>query len=605
MTLMQVLQLFGGLSLFLFGMNVMSKALEQRAGKQLKSILGKLTANPLKGFLLGFLVTAIIQSSSATTVMVVGFVNSGLMTLTQSVGIILGANLGAAATPLILSLAGVSGGTGASGFLSVLLTVVKPSFFTPILALVGIILYAFIKKGKKQNTGLILLGFAILMFGMEQMSASVADLAANESFTRLLTIFTNPIVGLLIGVVFTAVIQSSGASIGILQALSSTGAITNGMVIPILMGQNIGTCVSALISSIGASRNARRAAIIHLLFNVFSAVFGITLFLIVRTIFSEALSPFLDKSSSMIGIALINIGYKLISLLLIAPMSKLLVKLAERLIPEKPEHENENIEMLDERLLSAPAIAVQRASDVSATMIGVSFESLKMAMKLLDHYDLKTVEQIRQMEDEVDHYEDGLGSYLVKLSNVSNMSEADNREVTKLLHIIGDIERISDHAVDITITLSELHDQELSLSDAAQKELRVMIEALNAILNLSAQAFLYNDMDAAAKVEPLEQVVDYLKAEIKRRHINRLQNSQCTMAHGFILSDLLTHFERVSDHCSNIAGSVIEIAHDHLDLHEYLQHIKSGSPEFTRQYEEYLGQYSLGEENAPSSKKEA
>lgn len=605
MTLMQVLQLFGGLSLFLFGMNVMSKALEQRAGKQLKSILGKLTANPLKGFLLGFLVTAIIQSSSATTVMVVGFVNSGLMTLTQSVGIILGANLGAAATPLILSLAGVSGGTGASGFLSVLLTVVKPSFFTPILALVGIILYAFIKKGKKQNTGLILLGFAILMFGMEQMSASVADLAANESFTRLLTIFTNPIVGLLIGVVFTAVIQSSGASIGILQALSSTGAITNGMVIPILMGQNIGTCVSALISSIGASRKARRAAIIHLLFNVFSAVFGITLFLIIRAIFSEALSPFLDKSSSMIGIALINIGYKLISLLLIAPMSKLLVKLAERLIPEKPEHENENIEMLDERLLSAPAIAVQRASDVSATMIGVSFESLKMAMKLLDHYDLKTVEQIRQMEDEVDHYEDGLGSYLVKLSNVSNMSEADNREVTKLLHIIGDIERISDHAVDITITLSELHDQELSLSDAAQKELRVMIEALNAILNLSAQAFLYNDMDAAAKVEPLEQVVDYLKAEIKRRHINRLQNSQCTMAHGFILSDLLTHFERVSDHCSNIAGSVIEIAHDHLDLHEYLQQIKSGSPEFTRQYEEYLGQYSLGEESAPTAKKEA
>ena len=596
MDFVDVLTLVGGLALFLFGMNVMSKALEQQAEHQLKSIMGRLAATPIKSFLLGFVVTALVQSSSATTVMVVGFVNSGLLTLGQSVYVILGANLGAAITPFILSLAGISGASS-SGGLSILLGLLKPSGFTPIVAVVGIILFIFIKGPKRdryKNIGLILLGFSVLMYSMELMSGSVSGLAQSDMFGNVLKVFSNPILGLLIGIVFTAIIQSSGASIGVLQALTVTGGITNRMAIPILMGQNIGTCITALLSSIGASRNARRAALIHLMFNLISAAICIVLYYIVINVFATFLNPFLDAASTMIGIALINIAYKVLSLLVTAPFNKLYPKMATALVREKAE-EKEQESLLDTRLITAaPAIAVQRSIDVVNTMVAVSFESMKMALSLFDNYDEKVIMHIEEMEEEVDRYEDHLGTYLVKLSGSSNLSESDGHEITKMLRVIGDVERISDHAVDVVKSMREYKEKNLQFGEEALEELKVMSKALGSILDLTAYAFLYTDISAASRVEPLEQVIDYLKAEIKRRHTLRLQNKKCTIEHGFVLSDLLISYERVSDHCSNIAGCVIEISNNVLDMHEYLRGVKSGAMEnFDTLYQEYKDTFSL------------
>ena len=574
--------LFGGLAMFLFGMNVMSHALEQIAGNQMKAILGKLTSNKMKGFLLGLGVTAIIQSSSATTVMVVGFVNSGVMTLTQSIGIILGANMGAAVTPLILSLSSAGGGESISivGLLSATL------------AVVGVVEYCFLKGGsRRKNLSLIMIGFAVLMFGMDMMSGAVSGLRESESFRRILTMFQNPIMGILVGTLITAIIQSSGASIGILQALTSTGAINNAMTIPILMGQNIGTCISAIISSFGASKNAKRAAVVHLTFNVVSAVVLGAAYCVIYYGFNQGIvADFLSRNSSALGVAAINIAYKILSMLLLLPISGLFEKIACLVVRDGKKY-NE-AEMLDDRLLNSVAVAVQRADDVMDTMAGEAFESIKIALRVLDTYDKKQVAEVERMENEVDMYEDKLGSYLVKLS-AQELTIQDAHEVTKLLHVLSDIERISDHAVNLAASATEISEKKLTFSSEARAEIAVMSQALFEILDLTAKALLFGDMKAATHVEPLEQVIDYLRDTIKDNHIRRLQKSECTIEHGFVLSDILTTLSRVSDHCSNIAGCVIEIAHNSLEMHEYLGRIKKGEEDFNAYYAMYLAKYSL------------
>lgn len=574
--------LIGGLAMFLFGMNVMSHALEQIAGNQMKAILGKLTSNKMKGFLLGLGVTAIIQSSSATTVMVVGFVNSGVMTLTQSIGIILGANMGAAVTPLILSLSSAGGGESISivGLLSATL------------AIVGVVEYCFLKGGsRRKNLSLIMIGFAVLMFGMDMMSGAVSGLRDSESFRRILTMFQNPIMGILVGTLITAIIQSSGASIGILQALTSTGAINNAMTIPILMGQNIGTCISAIISSFGASKNAKRAAVVHLTFNVVSAVVLGAMYCVIYYGFNQGIvADFLSRNSSALGVAAINIAYKILSMILLLPISGLFEKIACLVVRDGKKY-NE-AEMLDDRLLNSTAVAVQRADDVMDTMAGEAFESIKIALRVLDTYDKKQVAEVERMENEVDMYEDKLGSYLVKLS-AQELTIQDAHEVTKLLHVLSDIERISDHAVNLAASATEISEKKLTFSGEARAEIAVMSQALCEILDLTAKALLFGDMKAATHVEPLEQVIDYLRDTIKDNHIQRLQKSECTIEHGFVLSDILTTLSRVSDHCSNIAGCVIEIAHNSLEMHEYLGRIKKGEEDFNAYYAMYLAKYSL------------
>lgn len=578
----EIAELIGGLALFLFGMNVMSHALEQIAGNQMKTILSKLTSNKFKGFLLGLVVTAMIQSSSATTVMVVGFVNSGVMTIAQSVGIIIGANMGAAVTPLILSLSSAGGGAKIS-----VVTVLSA-----LLALTGVILYCFLKGNtKRKNLGLIMVGFAVLMFGMEMMSGSVSGLRDNPTFTGLLTIFKNPFMGILVGVVLTAVIQSSGASIGILQALTVTGAITNALTIPILMGQNIGTCVSAMISSVGASKNAKRAAVIHLTFNVVSAVVLGAIYCVIYYGFNNGMiADFLGKSSSALGVAVINVVYKVVSIIILLPLSGMFERISCLLVRDGKKYSE--VEMLDDRLLTTTAIAVQRCDQVMETMAASSFESIKMALRVLENYDRKAIAEVESMENEVDVYEDKLGSYLVKLS-AQELTTQDAHEVTKLLHVLNDIERISDHAVNIASSASEIAEKKLVFSESAKAEIRVMSQALVEILDLTTRALLFGDMKAATHVEPLEQVIDDLRDHIKDHHIQRLQNSECTIEHGFVLSDILTTLSRVSDHCSNIAGCVIEIQHNSLEMHEYLGRVKKGEEDFNAYYAMYHEKYDL------------
>ncbi len=587
----EVLLLVGGLALFLFGMNVMSGALEHLAGGQLRSLLGKMTSNPFKGFLLGFAVTAIVQSSSATTVMVVGFVNSGLMTLYQAVGIIIGANMGAAMTPLLLSISSVGGGISLD-----VVTLLSAGF-----AVVGVILYVFLKKSSRQtNLGLFLLGFAVLMFGMEMMSDSVSGLKDVPAFTQVLTLFHNPLMGILVGIVVTAAIQSSGASIGILQALTATGSIANGMVIPIIMGQNIGTCVSAMLASIGANKNAKRAAFIHLSYNIISTlIFGglytVFYYLLRGGILNlPAVSQFLASSTDAFGVAIIDIIYKVISTLALIWFPNLFVRLATFFVRESGKKQDEVVEMLDERLLATPSVAVQRANDICTTMAATSFESIKIALRVLRDQDLSQVSEIRKMEQQVDVYEDKLGSYLVQLS-ACQLTDRDAAEVTKMLHVLSDVERISDHAVNLAASAQEMQEKKLTFSGRAQEEFRVMSQALAEIIDLTAQALIYGDMEAALRVEPLEQVIDKLREIIKHNHIHRLQKSECTIEHGFVLSDLLTTLSRVSDHCSNIAGCLIEITHDSLDMHEYLSGVKKDNGRFNAYYASYSDKYQLKE----------
>ena len=578
----EIFKLLCGLALFLFGMNVMSHALEQIAGSQMKAILTKLTSNKFKGFLLGLGVTAIIQSSSATTVMVVGFVNSGVMSLGQSVGIVIGANMGAAVTPLIVSLSSAGGGE----------TFSVVGFLSAAMAVVGVLFYVFLKgSSRRKNLGLIMLGFAVLMSGMDIMSGSVAGLRNNPTFTGIITMFENPFMAILVGTVFTAIIQSSAASIGILQALTASGAITNALTVPILMGQNIGTCVSAMISSVGASKNAKRTAIVHLTFNVLSALILGSVYCVVYYGFNRGIvNSFLTSESNAFTVAACNVVYKVLSVIILMPVSALLEKIACLVIREGKQYSE--IAMLDDRLLPATPVAVQRASDVAETMAGISFESIKMSLRVLEHYDKKAIEEIERMEGEVDTYEDKLGSYLVKLS-AQELTAQDALTVSKLLHVLSDIERISDHAVNIAHSASEMYEKKLSFSAPAHSEMIVLSGALTEIIDMTAQSLLFGDMKSAVHVEPLEEVIDSLRDTIKNNHINRLQNGDCTIEMGFVLSDLLTTLSRVSDHCSNIAGCVIEISHNSLDVHDYLGKVKQGAEDFDAYYAMYEKKYAL------------
>ena len=592
MGIFDILTLVCGLALFLYGMDVMGSALKKSAGRKLKTILGNLTSNKFKGFLLGLGVTAIIQSSSATTVMVVGFVNSGTMLLSQAFGVIMGANVGTAVTAWLTALNGIEGGADATAWLNFL----KPDAWMPLLALVGICFIMFGKKSRSKDMGAILMGFAVLMVGMDLMSSAVSVLKGDPEFAKILTMFTNPILGVLAGTLLTAIVQSSSASVGILQALSSTGAISFGAAIPIVMGQNIGTCVTALISSVGANKNGKRAAFIHLYYNVF----GVVLFLIAYYMFGwlgAGLFDLLGWANStaidMWGIAIVHTLFKIFSVIVLWPMTKLIEKLAVTTVRGEDKKGDEYTDMLDERLLDTPTVAIERCRAVATQMSEISVRSLKNALSLFEKYDPKVAESVREDEDRADVYEDILGSYLVKLS-ARDMDEKDSHEVTKLLHMIGDFERISDHAASLVDSAEELKDKGISFSEQANAELATMRAAVDEIVTTTSEAFAEVNLDKAVTVEPLEQVVDYLREQIRRQHIIRLQKSECSIEHGFVLSDILTDLGRISDHCSNIAGCIIELArHEELDLHEYLRNVKKGGADFARMYDEFMVKYPL------------
>lgn len=576
MNLFDVLALVGGLALFLFGMQLMGNALEKKAGGQLKNILEKMTDNPFKGFLLGMLVTCVIQSSSATTVMVVGFVNSGIMKLRQAISIIMGANIGTTITSWILSLTGVSGDAW-------YIQLFKPSSFVPVLALIGVIFFIFLKSNKKKDTGVILLGFATLMTGMEAMSDAVAGLKDVPEFANILTLFTNPILGVLAGAVLTAIIQSSSASVGILQALSSTGAISFGAAVPIIMGQNIGTCATALLSCIGANKNAKRTAFVHLYFNVIGTVVLLILFTIAKSVFNLY---FLDTMViDEFWIAVVHTAFNVVCTVLWFPFTRVLEKLA--CITVRDTEAKEKYEMLDERLLATPPVAVERCKSVAETMAEISVDTINKSFSLLNDYNADVYQAVIKGEDKVDKYEDRLGSYLVKVSSLE-LSVEDSVEATRLLHIINDFERISDHAVNVLQSAEEINEKKLQFSGDAKRELSVMINAVSEIVNLAYDSFINQNLDSAVQVEPLEQVVDNLKDSIKSRHVARLQKGECTIELGFVLTDLLTNLERVSDHCSNIAGCMLELSHKDLAIHQYLRSIKDGNKEEYKHYYDYF-----------------
>ena len=580
MTIFDVLTLIGGLCLFLFGMNVMGNALERRAGEKLRVILGKLTKNKATGFLTGLGVTAIIQSSSATTVMVVGFVNSGLMTLKQAINVIMGANIGTTVTAWILSLGGIESD-------NTFVQLLKPTAFTPILALIGIIFTMMSKSDSKKDTGTILLGFATLMFGMDTMSGAVEGLKDVPEFTELFILFTNPILGVLAGAILTAIIQSSSASVGILQALSVTGKVTFGSAVPIIMGQNIGTCITALLSSVGTNKNAKRAALVHLSFNIIGTIILLTLFCIIK---SFVHIPLLDKSATHMGIAIAHSAFNILCTAFLLPLSGLLEKLAMKLIPDdkKPE---KNVE-LDERLLATPQIALVQCGEVAGEMARISVDALKKGITALYKYDKELADEVRHLENRSDHYEDILSAYLVKLSS-SNISEHDSVESAKLLKMIGDFERISDHSVNLLESAEEMKEKGIEFTDNAKKEINTLCNAVTEILDLTYKAYIENDIETAYLVEPLEQVVDGLKEKMRTHHILRLQQGECSIVAGFVWSDLLNNLERTADHCSNIAGCLIEAANNKMTIHEDLRDIRSNSQDYWDKYKNYLGKYAV------------
>ena len=595
MTVFNVFSLLGGLALFLFGMDIMGKALEKQAGGQLQKILSKLTDNPLKGFFLGLCVTAVIQSSSATTVMVVGFVNSGIMELHQAIGVIMGSNVGTTVTSWILSLSGLQGD-------SLLIQLLKPTSFSPVLAFIGILLYM-CKSEKKKGVGTILIGFAVLMTGMTTMSNAVLPLQNEAWFTSLFTRFSNPLLGVLVGALVTGIIQSSSASVGILQALSATGVITYGSAIPIIMGQNIGTCVTALISSVGANKNARRAAMVHLYFNII----GVTLFLAIFYGANLLLDfAFVNETVTAWGIAVVHSIFNLTATAVLLPFANGLEKLAIFTIPD--DAEKESFALLDERLLNTPAVAVERARAATADMAELARVSVVQAMSLTHEWNDELAQKVRDEECRVDRYEDALGTYLVKLSG-RELNHTDSQSVNTLLHTINDLERISDHSVNLLKAGQEIQEKSIHFSHEAIDDLSVLEAAVQDIVNRTVDAFQKNDCYAAGKIEPLEQVVDGLVREVKTRHIARLQAGACTIEYGFVLDDLLTNYERIADHCSNIAVAMIEVSEDRFDTHEYLNHIKNGeSPSFEKRYERYRGRYTFepgpsGTAAAPEQKK--
>lgn len=579
MDLFDVLTLIGGLSLFLFGMNIMGQALERKAGNKLKDLLAKMTNSKFKGFLTGLVITAVIQSSSATTVMVVGFVNSGLMTLRQAINVIMGANIGTTITSWILSLGDIDGS-------SILITLLKPTSFTPILALVGIIFYMFLKDDSKKDIGSILLGFATLMFGMDTMSNAVSGLANVPGFSNLFILFTNPLLGVLVGALLTAIIQSSSASVGILQALSSTGQVTYGAAVPIIMGQNIGTCVTCLLSSIGTNKNARRAAVVHLLFNTIGTVVILTLFCIIKTF---VYIPLLSEQASMFGIALTHSIFNVLCVMILLPMSALLEKLALRIIPD--DKIKEKYDELDTRLFVTPTLALAQAKSSLSDMANTSRKAITMALKSVNNYSDKLYEDILKQEDKNDRYEDKIGTYLVDLSSKNTLSESESKEVSKMLKIIGDLERIADHAINIGQASRELRDKNLSLSEDAIKEMDSMLNAVKECVDLSLLAFEKDDLAIALKVPPLEEVIDELKAKLRANHIDRVKRRQCSIEAGFIWSDLLTNLERVGDHCNNIATEIIDdLNYDNRYFHKTKRHA-SDDEGYDAMYRDYSLKY--------------
>lgn len=580
MDIFNVLTLIGGLSLFLFGMNIMGQALERRAGGQLRTLLEKMTGSRIAGLLTGLGVTAIVQSSSATTVMVVGFVNSGLMTLKQAINIIMGANIGTTVTAWLLSLAGIDSG-------SLFVQLLKPSSFTPVLAFLGIVFYMFVKDTKKKDTGMILLGFATLMYGMETMSGAVAGLRDVPGFQQMFLMFQNPVLGVLAGAVLTAIIQSSSASVGILQALAVTGRVSYGAAIPIIMGQNIGTCVTAMISSVGANKNAKRAAMVHLSFNIIGTIVWLSVFCLIRAVMQPA---FLDGPASLVGIAVAHSIFNVLCTMLMLPLSGFLERFVTVLVPDGKQPEE--VSELDERLFATPSIALERCNEVAADMAQDAVVCLKEALASLKGYSSEAAASIREKEDKTDHYEDILGTYLVNLST-RRISGEDSREAAKLLKIIGDFERIADHAVNLLESAEELREKGRRFTDAAAEELAVISSAVRDILDLSLSAFLKNDPKTAAMVEPLEQVIDHLKEQLRTRHILRLQKGDCTIDTGFVWLDLLTNLERTADHCSNIAGCVIDVAQENMNLHQSLRSFRNDSEDFRERYEEYMHKYAL------------
>lgn len=580
MDIFNLLSLLGGLCLFLFGMNVMGQSLERRAGNKLRTLLEKMTGSVMTGFLTGLGFTAVIQSSSATTVMVVGFVNSGIMTLRQGINVIMGANVGTTITSWLLSLGGISSD-------NVFVRLLKPTSFTPVLALIGIIFIMFCKDSRKKDVGTILLGFATLMFGMDAMSSSVSVLKDIPEFTNLFIMFENPILGLLAGFVLTATIQSSSASVGILQALAATGAVTYGAAIPIIMGQNIGTCATAMISSVGANKNAKCAAVVHLLFNVIGATIQLVLLCIIKAAFAPAL---LGEAATMYGIAVVHTIFNVLCTAMLIPFGGQLEKLAVRLVPG--DKDSQKTVELDERLLATPSLALQQSRSVATEMATISVRAMHNALLSFTEYTSELAQSVRNDEDTCDRYEDILGTYLVRLS-AQKMGEPETEEATELLKSIGDFERISDHAVNVLRSAEELRDKKLTLSDNARRELETFSRAINDILDLSLRAFEKNDIALASEIEPLEQVIDKLKEQMRTRHILRMQQGNCSIEVGFVWSDMLTDLERTSDHCSNVAGCIIDTAQHNLNLHETLNLTKTKDADFKEKYERYAEIYRL------------
>ena len=582
----KIISLLGGLALFLFGMDVMGKALERQAGGKLQTILAKMSSNVFKGFLLGMGVTAVIQSSSATTVMVVGFVNSGIMTLKQAVGVIMGSNIGTTVTAWILSLSGLEGD-------SFLIKLFKPSTLAPLIGVIGILLYMG-KNEKRKGIGTICLGFMALMTGMDLMSGSMSFLKTEAWFADLMISFTNPILGILFGAALTAIIQSSSASIGILQGLCVTGAVTYGAAIPIILGQNIGTCITAIMGAIGANRNARRTAMVHLLFNVVGAAMFAVVFYGLGMVIKWS---FLETSVQAWDISLIHTAFNLVATAVLMPMNGLLVKLAYLIIPH--EYTPQKEELLDERLLATPAVAVQRAHEIAGEMAADAAKAMHLAMGLTKKFEEGVMEQVVELEDKTDRYEDALNTYLVKLSGM-NLSVSDNRILNTLLYSISDIERMADHAMAIAKAALEMEEKKIEFSKQAKGELAVLEQAVMDIVDRTVAAYGSFNLDGAIKIEPQEQVVDALVREVKSRHVRRLRDGLCTVEYGFVLEDLLTACERIADHCSNVAVEMLQVAEGKLEAHEYLNALKAGelheSAAFSERFARYKAQYSFPEE---------
>ena len=597
MNIFSLFTLCGGLAFFLYGMTVMSKSLEKMAGGKLERLLKRMTSNPIKSLLLGAGITIAIQSSSAMTVMLVGLVNSGVMEIGQTIGIIMGSNIGTTLTAWLLSLTGIESENFFVNFL-------KPKNFSPLLALIGILLIMGSKRQRRRDVGRVMMGFSILMYGMELMSGAVSPLADMPGFTHFMTAFTNPFLGVLVGAAFTGIIQSSAASVGILQALAMTGSVTYGIAIPIIMGQNIGTCVTALISSVGANKNARRAAMVHLYFNII----GVTLFLAMYYGLNLVLHfTFVNDTVTAWGIAVIHSVFNIAATAVLLPFANVLEKLAILTIPD--DAEKESFALLDERLLKTPAVAVERARAATADMAELARVGVVQAMSLTHQWDDTLAQKVRDEEAKVDQYEDALGTYLVKLSS-RELSHADSQSVNTLLHTISDFERISDHSVNLLSSAEEIHAKNIAFSQDAHEELQVLEGAVQDVLSRTTDAFRKADLHLASKVEPMETVVDELVRAIKARHVARLQAGSCSIEYGFVLEDLLTNYERVCDHCSNVAVAQIEVAQDSFDTHAYLNDLRYGndtkeSEQFRRRLDRYRERYLFPDgEPAVASEKE-